>query len=237
MVVKMTVQEIVGILDRSGSMRGKETDTVGGINAMLSEVKKKHVEGDIVRVSLKLFDHAEQLQWRRLPLEEVEDFPVEKFIPRGQTALLDALGNSLTFFMEKKLRNPAEYDTCLMYVATDGLENASKYYSRQRIKELIQSAEESYNITVVYLGANQDAILEATNIGIAQGHAINYGEDQESTEAVYRAVGRVASDQRSSPLGAVRFSGPERQASQPNEPPSVRRQHGLQASQQRTSQH
>jgi uncharacterized protein YegL len=236
MVANMTVQEIVGILDRSGSMWGKEADTVGGINAMLNEVKSKYVESDTVRVSLKLFDHEEQIKWRRMPLDQVEEFPVTEFIPRGQTALLDALGNSLTYFMEKKLYNPTEYDTCLMYVATDGLENASKYYSRNRIKELIQSAEKSYNITVVYLGANQDAILEATNIGIAHDHAINYSENQESTESVYRAVGRVASDQCSSPLRAVRFSGSERQASQSNEPPIIRRQVGL-VSQRQASQH
>ena len=223
----MTVQEIVGILDRSGSMRGKEADTVGGINAMLSEVKSNKTDDDIVRVSLKLFDHEEQIKWRRLPLEEVTEFSQTEFVPRGQTALLDALGHSLTYFMEMKLVEPGAYDTCLMYVATDGLENASKHYNRQRIKELIQSAETTYGIKVIYLGANQDAILEASNIGIAQGHAINYSEDAQTTEAVYRAVGRVASDNRAAPMSAVGFSQAERQASQPEGPPSVYRQAGL----------
>ena len=231
----MTVQEIVGILDRSGSMRGKEADTVGGINAMLSEVKSNKTEGDTVRVSLKLFDHEELIKWRRVPLEEVNDLPVAEFVPRGQTALLDALGHSLTYFMEMKLVEPAAYDTCLMYVATDGLENASKYYTRQRIKELIQSAETTYGIKVIYLGANQDAILEANNIGIAQGHAINYSENQDSTEAVYRAVGRVASDNLAAPMSAVGFSQAERQASQPTGPPVVHRQSGLGQRRQATS--
>jgi uncharacterized protein YegL len=226
-IVKMTVQEIIGILDRSGSMCGKEADTVGGINAMLKEVKNNNVNSDTVRVSMKLFDHEEHIKWRRVPLEEVEDFPVAEFVPRGQTALLDALGHSLTYFMEMKLRDREAYDTCLMYVATDGLENASKYYTRKRIKELIQSAETTYGISVIYLGANQDAILEANNIGIAQGHAINYSENPDSTEAVYRAVGRVASDNREAPMSAIGFSQEERQASQQNEPPPVHRQSGM----------
>lgn len=226
----MTVQEIVGILDRSGSMNGKEADTVGGINTMLAEVKKNKEESDTVRVSMKLFDHEEQMKWRSVPIEEIDNFPLKEFIPRGQTALLDALGNTLKFFMEKKLLNPMAYDTCLIYIATDGKENCSRYYTRNKIKDMIYSAKESYHIDVVYLGANQDAILEANNIGISHNNAINYSENQDSTEAVYRAVGRVASDQRSSQSNHINFTGPERQASQmsPNNvPPTICRQNGL----------
>ena len=124
----MTVQEIVGILDRSGSMRGKEHDTVGGINTMISEVKKGKTKDDTIRVSIKLFDNEEIMKWRSLNIDDVDDFPVEDFIPRGSTALLDALGNSLKYFMEKKLMDPTAYDSCLLYVATDGLENSSHLY-------------------------------------------------------------------------------------------------------------
>jgi uncharacterized protein YegL len=220
-------QEIIGILDRSGSMNGKEADTIGGINAMIAEVKKNKTDDDTICISMKLFDHEEQLKWNSRPIEEVDTFPLDEFIPRGQTALLDALGRTLTFFMEKKLLNPSAYDTCLMYVATDGQENCSKYYSRSKITELIHAAKESYNIDVIYLGANQDAILEANKLGINVDNAINYSEDSSSTEAVYRAVGRVASDQRSHPFGSIRFTGPERQASQTTQhqsPPAICRQ-------------
>jgi len=210
----MTVQEIVGILDRSGSMRGKEHDTVGGINTMISEVKKGKTKDDTIRVSIKLFDNEEIMKWRSLNIDNVDDFPVEDFIPRGSTALLDALGNSLTYFMEKKLMDPAAYDSCLLYVATDGLENASHMYNRERIKELINAGKEKYNITVVYLGANQDAILEASNLGINAAQAINYAENEDCTQAVFRSVGRVASDARTNRNAG--FSGPERVASQFN---------------------
>jgi len=208
----MTIQEIVGLLDRSGSMHGKEADTVGGINAMFNEVKSAKKEEDTVRVSLKLFDDKEDLKWRSVDINEITDFSESEFIPRGTTALLDALGFTLSYFMEKKLLDPRAYDSCVIYVATDGLENASKEFTRNKIKKLIQTAQETYNITILYLGANQDAILEASNIGIGMDHAINYSENTQSTQAVYRSAARVASDARTQM--SVGFSQVEREASQ-----------------------
>ena len=214
------IQEVVGILDRSGSMAGKEADTVGGINTMLRELKTNANESDEIRVSLKLFDHEELIIWRSIPLNSVEELKVSEFVPRGQTALLDAIGHTLNFFMEKKIYDPKSYTSCLLYIATDGLENCSKYYNCNTIKRMIQNAKEKYNIDVVYLGANQDAILEAGNIGIDPSLAINYNEDDNSTRAVYRAVGRVVSAQRSTSEGTpFGFTYPERQASQPTSLP------------------
>lgn len=210
----MTVQEVVGVVDRSGSMRGKEDDTVGGINAAFDEIRKNKGEDDLIRVSLKLFDHEELMKWRCQDIDTVGEFPVSEFVPRGSTALLDAIGHTLTYFMEKKLREPEAYDTCLIYVVTDGLENASNNYTALQIKELIKNAADVYKITVVYLGANQDAILTAGNLGINANHAINYNENQTATRAVYRSVGRMATDCRHNRSDDVEFSNAERQASQ-----------------------
>ncbi len=217
-IVKMAMnkQEVVGILDRSGSMAGKEADTVGGINSMIKELKNNAKEDDDIRVSLKLFDHEENIVWRSKPLSEVDEFDIKNFIPRGQTALLDALGHSLNYFMEKRLMDPNAYNSCLIYIATDGYENASKYYTREHLKKMVKNAKEKYNIEVIYLAANQDAILEASTMGIDANQAINYNENSGATEAVYRAVGRVASSQRSNPSTRIAFTGPERQASQSN---------------------
>ena len=213
----MNKQEVVGILDRSGSMAGKEADTVGGINSMIKELKNNAKEDDDIRVSLKLFDHEENIIWRSKPLSEVDEFDIKEFVPRGQTALLDALGHSLNYFMEKRLMDPNAYNSCLIYIATDGFENASKYYTKPHLKKMITNAKDKYNIDVIYLAANQDAILEAGSMGINANQAINYNESASTTEAVYRAVGRVASSQRSNPNSGVAFTGPERQASQPND--------------------
>jgi uncharacterized protein YegL len=210
----MTVQEICVNIDRSGSMHGKEADTVGGINAMIAALKESKTDDDTIRVSIKLFDHEQIMKTRCTDILEIEEFPLSEFVPRGQTALLDAIGDSLKFFMEKKLRNPQAYDTCLLYVATDGYENASTNHTRADIKELIENAETTYNIKVIYLGANQDAIFEAENIGISSNSAINYSETEENVAAVYRSAAAVAHRDRSCPQLTPTFSQVERQSSQ-----------------------
>jgi len=209
----MTIQEICLNIDRSGSMRGKESDTVGGINAMIDELKSSKTNEDTIRVSIKLFDHEQIMKTQSVDISDVEEFKLCEFVPRGQTALLDALGDSLKFYMENKLMDPTAFDTCLVYVATDGLENMSKRHSREDIKKLIGTAETIYNIKVVYLGANQDAILEAENIGISQNSAINYSETQENVEAVYRGSAGIALRDCAFPYVCPSFSQLERESS------------------------
>ena len=216
------IQEVVAIIDRSGSMSGKEADTVGGINSMLSIIRQDLKLDEQVNVSIKLFDHEEQLLINSLNIKDVRPLELRQFVPRGQTALYDAIGSSLTYFMEKKLHNPNSYTKCLMYVATDGCENCSKKFSAQALKKLITSAQESYNIELVYLGANQDAILEASKIGIGEGHAINYSETKEECEAVYRSLGNVVNRQKS--YAPTEFTQVERsQSYQPSTPPPTNR--------------
>ena len=214
----MVKQEIVVLGDRSGSMRGKVSDAVGGINASFDEARKGLNEDDQVLVSVKIFDHEEKLLMRRQNLREVADLKVEDFVPRGSTALYDAMGNTLTYFMELKLMDPHSYDSCVIYVATDGLENASRNFSTVRLQELIKNGKEKYNIDVLYLGANQDAIIEAGKIGIGPDNAINYNETSENVEAVYRGAAACATRTRSSqPPGFLRS---ERQSSVKSPSPS-----------------
>ena len=184
----MTKQEVVLVVDRSGSMHGKEADTVGGINTALDELRKTKSETDTVLISIKLFDHEEQLLIRSVDLDNVSSFKREDFVPRGSTSLRDAMGHTLTHFMEKKLRDPMAYDSCVIYVATDGLENTSMHFSVSRLKDLIKNAEKSYNIQFLYLGANQDAILEAGRLGIEANRAMNYSETHGNVEAAYRGL-------------------------------------------------
>ena len=229
------IQEVVAIIDRSGSMSGKEADTVGGINSMLSIIRQDLKLEEQVNVSIKLFDHEEQLLINSLNIKEVRPLELNQFVPRGQTALYDAIGKSLTYFMEKKLHNPNSYTKCLIYVATDGCENCSKKFNADSLKKLITSAKESYAIELFYLGANQDAILEASKIGIDEGQAINYSETREECEAVYRSLGSVVNRQKSCAKPA--FTQVERTKSytpntpQPtsrlNEPPRLTRQSSI----------
>lgn len=192
------IQEVVAIIDRSGSMSGKEADTVGGINSTLTIIRQDLKPGEVVNVSIKLFDHEEHLLIKSLNIKDVRPLELRQFVPRGQTALYDAIGSSLTYFMEKKLHNPNSYNKCLIYITTDGCENCSTKFNAKTLKKLITSAQESYGIELIYLGANQDAILEASKIGILSSHAINYSETADECVSAYRSVGNVANRQKTS---------------------------------------
>jgi uncharacterized protein YegL len=188
--------EVVAIIDRSGSMRGKEDDTIGGINSTIEVLKNDKEKNTNMKMSVKLFDHEEIMLFRSINLEDVRPIERRQFVPRGQTALLDAIGNSLTFFMEKKLLDPQSFDYCTIYIVTDGLENCSKFYTSEKIKSLIQSAESKYNIKIVYLAANQDAILEASKYGISGDQALSFNETSENTQCAYRGVGNMVKRHR-----------------------------------------
>ena len=210
----MPIQEVVAIMDRSGSMRGKEDDTLGGINAAITQLKEQRIETQdttTIRVSIKLFDHEEYLLIRSMDIDKVRPIEKRQYVPRGQTALLDAIGNTLTYFINKKIINENAYDNCLVYIVTDGYENASRYFTQQQIKDLISNAETNYNIKIVYLAANQDAILEASNLGIDPSQALNYSETSENVESAYRSAASAAYRQRTG--SNVGFTNAERSQS------------------------
>ena len=215
------IQHICFNIDRSGSMSGKESDTVGGINTMINELKENKKINEDIYISVKLFDHEEVLKLRKMKIEEIYPFTVADFKPRGQTALLDALGNSLNYFMQEKIKNPNMFKKCLIVTSTDGRENCSKIFTSSQIKSMISEANEKYNIDCIYLGANQDAILHANNIGIAAECAINYDETAENIQAVYRSAASVANRVRTGERPS--FTNVERQSSQPTSPPSYNR--------------
>lgn len=220
------IQEVVAIMDRSGSMNGKVDDAVGGFNSTLEILRKEQTDNSTINVSIKLFDHEEEMLIRSMPLADVKPLETSQFIPRGQTALLDAMGNTIKYFMEKKLMDPKAYDYCTIYIVTDGKENYSNKFTRKNIKELVQNAELKYNIKVIYLGANQDAIFEAENIGISPGQAINYSESHKETYAAYRSAASMVRRHRSG--ASVEFLQTEREASyNSNRPLMPTRAHSL----------
>ena len=189
------IQEVVAIIDRSGSMCGKEADAIGGINSTIEELKSNK-SNEIIKFSVKFFDHQEYIKIRSLDIENVRPLNIKDLIPRGQTALLDAMGSTISFFINKKMCDPNSYDSCIIYVATDGHENCSRKFNNENIKNLIEQAKK-YSIEILYLGANQDAILEASKFGLNANQAMNYSENTENVESAYRSAARAAKRYRS----------------------------------------
>ena len=187
----MSTQEIVAIIDRSGSMCGKEEMTINGINTTIDELKTSD-NAKKINMSIKFFNDAEELKIRSVNILSIGQLNSNDLKPSGATALLDAIGNTISYFIEKKNRDENAYENCLIYVATDGLENSSKSFNSDRLKKIIKNGENNYNIKIMYLGANQDAILEASKIGIAADRSINYNESRQASENVYTAVARSA---------------------------------------------
>lgn len=204
-------QYITMLIDRSGSMRGKELDTIGGINTMLTQLKNNKNINENIFITIKLFDHEINNFINDIEIDYVELLKSNDFIPRGPTALLDTLGLTLDEILKKKKNNILFYDSYLIYVCTDGLENASNLYKKNDIKKLIEDCKKE-NINVLYIGANQDSFLEAETIGINSDSVMNYHESSDTIKSAYNSLAQVATRIRS--LGAQpSFTQAERQAS------------------------
>ena len=209
----MTKQIECGIIDRSGSMIGKEEDTIGGINSTIKLLKEQLEENTEIKMTMKFFDHESYLLFKDIDINDVKPLKISDLKPRGQTALLDAIGSTLNYYIQQKVNNPKYFDSCVIYVSTDGLENCSKIYNNTTIKDNIEIANE-LNIALLYLGANQDAIFEAKKFGLNEGLALNYTEDRASMESAYRSAGNAAKRHRTGT--SIDFLPTERMESQLN---------------------
>lgn len=193
-------QNIHAILDRSGSMRGKIQDVIGGLKSNIEELKKNKEEEEDIFLSIKLFDDSQDIILASKNIEAIDDQKIdvllEGYKPRGQTALRDALGDSLNYFMNHCQMNDTKNSKTMIYVMTDGLENASRCYTSEKLQEMIEKAKMN-DITVYYIGSNQDSIFQAKQIGIDAGHAMNYNENDESNRGVFRSLAAVAQRSRS----------------------------------------
>jgi hypothetical protein len=179
----------VFILDRSGSMETCQDDTIGGFNAFLSE--QKALGGTL---TLVLFDHEYQVLYERKPIGDAEPLSRDTFVPRGSTALLDAIGKTIKTVTSN---NPT------VVILTDGQENSSKEYTKAHIKDLIEQKTKD-GWTFVYLGANQDAFAEAGGLGISPAATVNY--DVRRTPEAFRTLSQAMSSQASNNAQAFNFN-------------------------------
>ena len=195
--MKKNLTEIVFILDRSGSMAGLEDDTIGGFNSM---IRKQKAEDGEALVSTVLFDNYTEVIHDRVDIQKIQPMTHKDYYVRGCTALLDAVGKAIHHIgnVHKYAREEDRPEKTLFVITTDGMENASREYSYDRVKKMIQHEQEKYGWEFIFLGANIDATKEAARFGITEDRAVNYHADCQGTAVIYEAVSEAVCNVRAS---------------------------------------
>lgn len=195
--IKNNVTELVFLLDRSGSMAGLESDTIGGFNAMIEKQKK---QDEKCFVSTVLFDGVSEVLHDRIELHKTEPMTDKEYTVRGCTALLDALGSAIRHIgnIHKYARKEDVPEHTMFVITTDGMENASKYYSSDDVKAMIERQKEKYGWEFLFIGANIDAVETAARYGIDKNRAVNYNPDKLGTQIVYEAMSEAVGSVRAS---------------------------------------
>ena len=201
--MKKHLTELVFILDRSGSMAGLEEDTIGGFNAMIE--KQRQEPGEAV-VSTVLFDSESTIIHDRVDIQRVAPMTRKEYYVRGCTALLDAVGGAIHHIgnVHKYAREEDRPEKTLFVITTDGMENASRKFTYDRLKAMIERQKERYGWEFLFLGANIDAAKEAARFGISEDRAANYNADSVGTNVVYETVSEAITQVRccAAPLSA-----------------------------------
>ena len=194
--MKKGLTELVFILDRSGSMSGIESDTIGGFNSVLTKQKAEEGEANITTV---LFDDKYELLHDRYNLLKVLQITEKEYFVRGSTALLDAIGKTIHKIgnAQKFSADDERAEKVMFVIITDGMENASVEYKHRQIKKMIERQKSKYEWEFIFLGANIDAIEAANRFGIAEDRAVNYHADSEGTMLNYEVISETVSMMRS----------------------------------------
>lgn len=189
--------EVVFILDRSGSMSGLESDTIGGFNSMIEKQRKEEGEAFISTV---LFDDQTEVLYDRVPVDKVEPMNDRQYYVRGCTALLDAIGGAIHHIsnVHKYAREEDRPEKTLFVITTDGMENSSRIYDYKKVKKMVEIEKDKYGWEFLFLGANIDAIEVAGRFGIGADRAINYECDSEGTALNYKVLSDTVSAVRRS---------------------------------------
>ncbi len=196
--MKGSLTELVFILDCSGSMHGLEADTIGGFNSMLDQQRGKPGEAFITTF---LFSSSWRLVHDRVSLEKVRPMTRKDYITGGCTALFDTVGHAIAHIESiHRYARPEDVPAQTMFIIiTDGMENASREYTRRKVKEMIEGKKRD-GWEFLFLGANIDAAETADTLGIAADRAVDYHADSEGTRQNFRSI--------SDAIDAVRGAAP-----------------------------
>ncbi len=194
-IMKKGLTEIVFILDRSGSMEGLESDTIGGFNSMIEKQKKE--EGKAI-ISTVLFDDETEILHDRKKLKKIEPITDKDYYVRGCTALLDAVGGAIHHIgnIHKNAPKDEVPEKTIFIITTDGMENASHRYSYAHVKKMIERQKKKYGWEFIFMGANIDAVEVAGRFGVAEDRAVTYECDKVGTTLNFSVMNKL--------VGAVR---------------------------------
>lgn len=195
--MKNNITELVFILDKSGSMAGLENDTIGGFNALIEKQRKQDGE---CYVSTILFSDKSEVLHDRVKLSEVKKMTEDDYMPSGCTALIDAIGGAIRHIanIHKYARAEDVPEHTMFVITTDGLENASRLYSSDEVKRMVEREKEKYGWEFLFIGANIDSVETAKGFGISADRAVNYHADSQGTAVVFSNISET--------VGAVRAS-------------------------------
>lgn len=179
--------ELVFIIDRSGSMSGLESDTIGGFNSLIE--KQKTEEGEVI-VTTVLFNDTVTVVHDGLKIANIQKMTRKDYVPGGCTALLDAVGTTVSRIAEKQtmLKDELTPGKTMVVITTDGLENSSREYSYERVKKVIERQKE-LGWEFIFLGANIDVCGEAAKFGVDRENAVKFNCDSTGIDIQYEALG------------------------------------------------
>ena len=194
MKTKNDITEMIFILDRSGSMGGLESDTIGGFNSLIE--KQKKVDGKAL-VTTVLFDNNLRTLHDRVDLQGVKPLTAEDYYVGGCTALLDAVGETVTHIekVHKYIRPEDVPAHTMVVITTDGMENSSRRWRAADVKKLVEKKKEE-GWEFLFLGANIDAVSEAARFGIDAEKAVRYCNDAAGVQKNFAGVARAMSCMR-----------------------------------------
>ena len=187
--------EIIFILDRSGSMAGLEADTIGGFNSMM---KKQASEPGDALVSTLLFNNELEVIHNRVNIKDVPKLTSKEYYVGGSTALLDAVGSAIKHIakIHKYARKEDVPKKTLFIITTDGMENASRLYSYEDVRSMVEHQKSKYGWEFIFLGANIDAAAEASRYGIDSSMAVNYNCDSKGMKISFKVMEDVVRSYR-----------------------------------------
>ena len=175
----MKEMDIIFLLDKSGSMHGSEDDTIGGFNSFIEKERKKEYN---TKVTTILFDHEYEVLYERKPINEVKELTRKEYEVRGSTALIDAVGKTIQK-MDKEIGN-----SVLFVITTDGMENSSRKYTNENIKNLINN----HNWEFIFIGADIDSYSQARKLGIDEIHTANYKKSKDGLKDMFYSVSEAS---------------------------------------------